>query len=789
MKDALDPRTPVIVGVGQFSERVEDDGYQGLSVVDLAARAAAEALADTGVEPGALARRIDTVGGIRQFEISTPNAPAPLGRSTNYPRSVANRIGAEPARAILEIAGGQGPQHLLTELAASIASGQTQVALIFGSEAISTVRHLAGSEDPPDFSENVAGSLEDRGMGLKGLISMPLANHGLVDAPSQYALFENARRARLGLGREEYAAQMGALFAPFTRVAAQNPHAAAPVARSAEELTTVSERNRLIAQPYPRFLVARDQVNQAAAVLLMSVAQAEDLGIAPDRMVFLHGHADTRERPLLDRPDLSRSASAVAAASTALEMAGIGVDQLATFDLYSCFPVAVSNVADGLGLGADDPRGLTLTGGLPFFGGAGNNYSMHAIAETVQRCRQLPGSFGFVGANGGTLSKYSAGVYSTTPVPWSDDVNDAVQSELDRVPPVPTTDYPEGWAHIETYTVRHGKDGRLTAIVVGRLDESGERFVAMGLPRDEAIVDLLTAGEPVGQRVYVRSFGYGNRVAVDKRSMDAQAPVTVAAVRAAYEHLLVRRDGHLLEVTINRPDSRNALHPPAHEELAEVFDAFFDDPELWVAILTGAGTRAFCAGNDLIYTATGKPMYVPRSGFAGLTSRRHMAKPVIAAVNGFAMGGGLETALACHLMVVDEAVQLALSEVRVGLIAGAGGLIRLPRQIPRKIATEMILTGRRMGAAEALERGLANRVVPVGTALEGARALANEILQGSPTSVRLSLQVMAETEGVADSTDAVLRRTEAIDELITSEDMAEGLAAFAQKRAPRWRGR
>ena len=119
-------------------DRVEDDGYQGLSAVDLAARAAAEALADPGVEPGALARRIDTVGGIRQFEISTPNAPAPLGRSTNYPRSVANRIGADPARAILEIAGGQGPQHLLTELAASIASGQTQVALIFGSEAIST---------------------------------------------------------------------------------------------------------------------------------------------------------------------------------------------------------------------------------------------------------------------------------------------------------------------------------------------------------------------------------------------------------------------------------------------------------------------------------------------------------------------------------------------------------------------------------------------------------------------------------------------------------------------------
>ena len=172
-------------------------------------------------------------------------------------------------------------------------------------------------------------------------------------------------------------------------------------------------------------------------------------------------------------------------------------------------------------------------------------------------------------------------------------------------------------------------------------------------------------------------------------------------LRDDYEFIKVHRDGHLLEVTINRPDVRNCLHPPAHEELDEVFDAFFADRELWVAIITGEGTKAFCAGNDLVYSASGKPMYVPLNGFAGLTSRRNMHKPVIAAVNGFAMGGGFEIAMACHLVVADEAAKFALSEVKVGLIAGAGGVIRLPRSIPPKVANELILTGRRIGAEEA----------------------------------------------------------------------------------------
>jgi acetyl-CoA C-acetyltransferase len=162
---------------------------------------------------------------------------------------------------------------------------------------------------------------------------------------------------------------------------------------------------------------------------------------------------------------------------------------------------------------------------------------------------------------------------------------------------------------------------------------------------------------------------------------------------------------------------------------------------------------------------------------------------VIAAVNGFAMGGGCEIALACHLVVADTTARFALSEVKVGLVAGAGGLVRLPRALPEKLATEMILTGRRLTAPEALAHGLVNRVVEAGQALAGARELAAEIMDGSPTSVRTSLAIMAETDGIADTVEAVRHPSPALDELMASEDSVEGIAAFAEKRRPVWRNR
>jgi acetyl-CoA C-acetyltransferase len=521
----------------------------------------------------------------------------------------------------------------------------------------------------------------------------------------------------------------------------------------------------------------------------MSVAAARRLGVPAGRWVFLHGHADVRERDLMERADLSLSPAAVLAVSRALDLAGIMAPALTYIDLYSCFPAPVFNICDGLSIAADDNRGLTVTGGLPFFGGAGNNYSMHAIAEIAARVRADPGSFGLVGANGGIMSKYSVGVYSATPAPWQPDNSKELQEEVDAWPAPKEARDADGWAAIETYTVRHSRDGKRTGIVIGRLYADGRRFVARGDERDPGLIELLSTGEPAGKKVYVRSFGFGNRVTTSRERMAELFPAEPLLLRDRYDHVLTRRDGHLLEVTINRPESRNSLHPMANDELDHVFNAFFAADDLWVAILTGAGDKAFSAGNDLVYSASGKPVWVPKNGFGGLTSRRDMPKPVIAAVNGYAMGGGCEIALACHLVVADATARFALSEVKVGLIAGAGGLVRLPRAIPPKVATEMILTGRRVTAAEALGYGLVNRVTDAGQALDGARALAAEILDGSPTSVRISLRVMAETRGIPDVIDAVTHPSAALDDLMASEDMIEGLAAFGQKRRPRWRNR
>jgi acetyl-CoA C-acetyltransferase len=503
----VDPRTPVIVGVGQSAENIGDSSYRGMSAVELATAAAQAALSDTGVDTAAVARAIDTVAGIRQFEISG-RTPAPLGKSNNYPRSVARRIGADPGRAILEPIGGQGPQHLVTEFAGAIAAGDADVVMLFGSENTSSIRYFEGRDDTPDHSETVEGSLEDRGYGYDGIFDEYTVAHGLIGAPVQYGLLENARRARLGLGVADYRQRMGELFAPFTKVAAKNPFSSSPVERTVDELTTVTESNRMICDPYPRLLLARDQVNQGAAVLLMSVEAARRLGVPEQNWVYLRGHADTVEQKLLDRVDVGTSPASVTAVREALSVAGIGLDDVATFDLYSCFPVPVFTICDGMGLATDDPRGLTLTGGLPFFGGPGNNYSMHAIAETVNEMRDRPGQFGLVGANGGIMSKYSVGVYSTEPADWAADRSAELCGQIERLPKVPVTINADGPATIETYSVRYDWPVR-TGIIMGRLDSDNSRFLATS--EDEDLVALLSDGEPLGASIAVRSTEHGNR--------------------------------------------------------------------------------------------------------------------------------------------------------------------------------------------------------------------------------------------------------------------------------------
>ena len=257
-----------------------------------------------------------------------------------------------------------------------------------------------------------------------------------------------------------------------------------------------------------------------------------------------------------------------------------------------------------------------------------------------------------------------------------------------------------------------------------------------------------------------------------------------------YEFVRVERNGPITTITLNRPEVMNALHSPAHFELAEVFDAFAADPEQWVGIVTGAGERAFSAGNDLKHQAGGGKMGSPPSGFAGLTSRFDLTKPLIAAVNGVAMGGGFEIALACDLIIASEAAVFALPEPRVGLAALAGGLHRLPRQIGLKRAMGMILTGRRVSAKEGEALGFVNEVVAPDQLLAAANRWAALICECSPMSIRASKDAIH--RGLDEPTlEAAIKdqfKFPAVAAMFGSADFVEGPMAFAQKRAPKWTG-
>lgn len=258
----------------------------------------------------------------------------------------------------------------------------------------------------------------------------------------------------------------------------------------------------------------------------------------------------------------------------------------------------------------------------------------------------------------------------------------------------------------------------------------------------------------------------------------------------AYEFTKVDRKGRITIITLNRPEVMNALHSPAHFELHRVFDEFADDPEQWIAIVTGAGDKAFSAGNDLKWQAQGGKRGWDTSGFAGLTHRFDCDKPIIAAVNGIAMGGGFEIALASDLIIASENAIFALPEPRVGLAALAGGLHRLPRQIGLKRAMSMILTGRHVSAKEGLELGFVNEVVAPGQALAAAERWANTILQNGPMSIRASKQAIHRGLGVS-LEQALAEQFDypAVKALGASEDFIEGPKAFAEKRAPQWKGK
>ncbi len=499
MKIRAEDSTPVIIGAGQVSEK-NLPALLAQPPMGLAAEAARVALADTGAGPS-LAQLIDTIAVVRLFSDSSnrPRLQHGFGRAENPPRALARRIGADPHTAIYGHVGGNTPQALLNEMAERIAHNAAGVVLLAGAEALSTMQTAVREGLQLQWQEADAGSLEDRGMG-EPLTTPQEYAHGIGVPTQTYPLFENAIRGLRGTSVQQQLEIMGKLFKPFTKVAAHNPFAYFNVEYSAAELVKVTEKNRYIGFPYPKLLNARDAVNQGAALIVTSVGRARELQIDPGKLIYLHGCGEASDKLISQRKNLYSSPGIRISASKALEMAGKAVADMSHFDLYSCFPSAVEIACDELGIAHDDPRGLTVIGGLPFFGGPGNNYSMHAITSMVERLRACVREFGLVTANGGWLSKHACGIYSAQPTLglWRRENPANYQRQIDKLPVPAFTEIAEGAASIETYTVVFGRSGPERAIVVGRLRADDRRFIA-NTPADAGVLASLVEQEGLGR--------------------------------------------------------------------------------------------------------------------------------------------------------------------------------------------------------------------------------------------------------------------------------------------------
>lgn len=482
---------PIIVGVGQHTNRSGDiaDAREPLEMMVTVARQAAE-----DAQFPAVLERVDAVAVINILSWSYPD---PAGLLTE-------RIGAHARDRYYTAIGGNGPQWMVNELADRIARGDVGIALLAGAEAMHSLRRARQVGASLPWAERPGGA-QTYGENRWG--NTPLEQAHRAQMPSQiYPLFENALRAERRQTIDAQRRALGDLCAAFARQAGDNPYAWFRDAKTADEIATPSPANRTTAFPYTKFMNAIMEVDQAAALLLTSAGTARRLGIPRDRWVYVLGSGDATDHWFIsDRVDFHSSPAIRVAGEHALRQAGTDITEVALLDLYSCFPCAPQIAAAMLGIEADDPRPLTVTGGLPYAGGPGNNYTTHAIAAMVERLRRDPERVGLVTGVGWYLTKHSVGVYSGAPPrePRPRVAPSTYQTDIDAMPHPTCVAEANGHGCIETYTVLHDRDGAAEAgVIVGRLDD-GARFWA-NTPPDRAVLETMERVEMIGRRGRVR---------------------------------------------------------------------------------------------------------------------------------------------------------------------------------------------------------------------------------------------------------------------------------------------
>ncbi len=481
----MDPRTPCIVGVAQKTYREADgDAPEPLAIWAAMAR---EAARDSGGN--------DVLDAVDSLQVVMPMA----WQYDDPPARLAALLGLKDGDRAYSGVSGTTPQRMLNDCAREIFEGRRDMALLVSAEVLATRKRMKQRGIETDWSFPMEGSPATRY--VMNLHPSEVAHH-VFQAYWSFALFDVARRAHLGLSPQENRQRDGELLARMTGVAANNPRSWFPIAQTVRELTGVTPRNRMIADPYAKNMVAIMDVDMGAALLLTSHGKADALGVPKDRRVSLRAFCGANDPAwIAARHDLWRSRAMEEASREALRCAGTDLDGVAQLDLYSCFASSVNFARDALGIRDDDTRQLTVTGGLPYFGGPGNGYVTHSIATLVERLRERPDELGMVSGVGMHMEKHVYGVYSATPGVFQLPDEAAVQARVDSAGVRQIETQASGPATISAYSVLWNREGPERALAVCDLP-SGQRCYANAVDAD--LLDAMQREEWVGRTVELR---------------------------------------------------------------------------------------------------------------------------------------------------------------------------------------------------------------------------------------------------------------------------------------------